>query len=209
MKKPSRVPADESTVLAAPGQAEIREQGSRFLAFANPISSAAEAAEFLADLKRRYHDATHIAYAWRIGSGRAAAARSSDAGEPSGTAGRPIADAIASAGVSDAVVAVVRYFGGTKLGTGGLARAYRAAADRAVAAAGLKTIRRTLRVIVTCPYEKLGAARRLVRPPEVALAGESFDPDPVLRFDVPASRLVEFLAGLRDARLSYEVAPPD
>jgi len=206
MKKPLRAPADESLVLAGPGRGEVRERASRFLAFAYPVSGTRKAADILAGLKRQYHDATHIAYAWRLGVGPTAAARSSDAGEPSGTAGKPIAAALDSAGVQDVLVAVVRYFGGTRLGTGGLARAYRAAADRAIAAAGRKTLRRTSRVIVSCPYEKLGAARRLVRPPEVTLAGESFDPQPVLHFDVFASRLPQLLEALEEARLSYELA---
>jgi putative IMPACT (imprinted ancient) family translation regulator len=117
MKKPS---ADERVVAAREGRAEIRERASRFLAFASPVSSPGEAAQAVARLRREYHDATHVAFAWKIGSGATAAQRSSDAGEPSGTAGKPIAAAIASAGISDVLVAVVRYFGGTKLGTGGL-----------------------------------------------------------------------------------------
>ena len=205
MKKHSQAPAEELQVLAGPGRGEVRERASRFLAFARPISSAEEAAAILADLKRRYHDATHVAYAWKVGAGRSSAGRSSDAGEPAGTAGKPIAEAISSAGVGDALVTVVRYFGGTKLGTGGLARAYRAAAQRAIADAGLMAVHRTTRVLVTCSYESLGAARRLVRPPEVTLAGESFDPRPVLALEVFSSRLPELLASLDDARLTYEL----
>jgi len=91
------------------------------------------------------------------------------------------------------------------LGTGGLARAYRAAAQRAIADAGLMAVHLTTRVLVTCSYESLGAARRLVRPPEVTLAGESFDPGPVLALEVFTSRLPELLASLDDARLTYEL----
>ncbi len=204
----SRFPiADSRYGPAGEGTGEVRELASRFLAFAYPVSNADEAAEAIARLKRRYHDATHVAFAWKIGSGDAAARRASDAGEPSGTAGRPIASAIESAGLTDVLVAVVRYFGGTKLGTGGLSRAYREAAERALAAAGRVTRRETLQVLVTCPYEKLGSARRLVRPPDVALAGESFAETPVLRFEVLRSRLPALLAALDKERLSYEVVP--
>jgi uncharacterized YigZ family protein len=201
---PPRGP-DELVVLAGPGRGGIRERASRFFAFAHPVTTAEEVAKVVHGLEREYHDATHVAYAWRTGSGPSLSERSSDAGEPSGTAGQPIAAAIASAGVTDTVVAVVRYFGGTKLGTGGLVRAYREAADRALAAAGRKTIRRTVRVTVTCSFDRLGAVRRLARPPDVTFVAESFDPDPVLQIDVSASRLPEILASLSEARVRYEV----
>jgi uncharacterized YigZ family protein len=204
MRTPS---PDERVVPAGPGRGEVREKASRFFAFAHPVSSAKEAARIVEDLKREYHDATHVAFAWRIGTAAAASERSSDAGEPTGTAGKPIAAAITSAGVGDVVVAVVRYFGGTKLGTGGLARAYREAADAALAAAGRKTVVATVRVTVTCPFDRLGSARRLVHPPEVSLAAESFDANPVLQLDVIASRLPALLAALSEARLAYAVGP--
>lgn len=196
---------DARVVPAGEGHAEIRERASRFLGFVFPVSDAEKAAREIAQLKREYHDATHVAFAWKIGSGDSAAARSSDAGEPSGTAGKPIAAAIKSAGVTDVTVAVVRYFGGTKLGTGGLARAYREAAARALDDAGKKVLREAALVIVTCPFERLGAARKLVRPPDVILAAESFEEGPVLRFEVLPSRLAALLASLDEARLSYEV----
>ena len=204
MRKPSQ---DDRVVPAGPGHGEVREKASRFFAFAHPVSSAEEASRIVEDLEREYHDATHVAFAWKIGTGPSISERSSDSGEPSGTAGRPIAAAIASAGVGDVVVAVVRYFGGTKLGTGGLVRAYREAADKALAAAGTRTVREVVRVTVTCTYENLGAARRLVRPPDVTLAGETFDPDPVLQLEVAASRLAELVASLDDARLAHEISP--
>ncbi len=197
--------ADERAVPAREGRAEVRERASRFLAFAHPVSDPDEAEQAVARLKRQYHDATHVAFAWNIGSGDTVARRSSDAGEPSGTAGRPIAAAIESAAISDVLVAVVRYFGGTKLGTGGLSRAYRAAAERALAAAGRRTIRETSLVVVTCPYEKLGALKKLVRPPQVVLAAESFEASPVVRLEVFRSLLPALLAALEEARLSYQV----
>jgi putative IMPACT (imprinted ancient) family translation regulator len=150
-----------------------------------------------------------VPFAWKIGSGVSTRERASDAGEPSGTAGKPIAAAIASAGVTDVVAAVVRYFGGTKLGTGGLSRAYRRAAEAAIAAADRKTLRETTLVTVRCPYEQLGSARRLLRLPGVTLAGETFEAGPVLRLEVLRSLLPGLLADLEEARLAYEIVPPD
>jgi uncharacterized YigZ family protein len=200
---------DSRTVPAHEGHTEIRERASRFLAFASPASTPEEAAALVARLKKEYHDATHVAFAWKIGSGGSTRERASDAGEPAGTAGKPIAAAIASAGVTDVVAAVVRYFGGTKLGTGGLSRAYRRAAEGAIAAAERKTLRETVFVVVTCPYERLGSARRLLRPPGVTLAKETFDPDPVLRLEVIRSQLPGLLADLDEARLPYEIIRGD
>jgi uncharacterized YigZ family protein len=187
------------------GRAELREQASRFLAFASPCATPAEAGAVVARLEREYHDATHVAFAWRIGAGDAAISRASDAGEPSGTAGKPIASAIASYGVTDVVVAVVRYFGGTKLGTGGLARAYREAAARALESAGTRKVYDDREVVVTCPYGRLGAVKRLVRPPEIAVVSEEFGQESTITLAVRRSLVASLCATLDDARISYRV----
>src|SRR5438445_6283051 len=101
--------SDERLVPARAGRGEVRRKASRFLAFAAPAESVELAAEQVDRLRREYHDATHVAFAWKIGSGDRAKRRASDAGEPAGTAGKPIAAAIESAGVTDVVVAVIRY----------------------------------------------------------------------------------------------------
>ncbi len=199
--------ADQRRVAARPGRSELREKASRFLAFAFPAATAAEASDLLAGLKRRYHEASHVAFTWRIGTGPALSRRSSDAGEPPGSAGKPIAAAIESAGVGDILVAVVRYFGGTKLGAGGLARAYRAAAAEAIRAAGEKLCYETRGVRVNCPYAKVGALRRLLDPPRVTLVEERFDQSAAIRLEVLRSRLPKLLAQLDQARFSYELDP--
>jgi uncharacterized YigZ family protein len=193
--------ADARNVPAREGRGEVREKASRFFGFAARAASVAEAEAFLARLRREYHDATHVAFAWKIG----AHLRASDAGEPSGTAGKPIAGAIESAGLTEVVVAVVRYYGGTNLGTGGLARAYRLAADHALAAAGSETVYETVRVDVRAPYDRIGLVRRLVDPPHVRLAGERFDPEPVLTLEVRRSRVAALTAHLDEHRVPFEV----
>jgi uncharacterized YigZ family protein len=197
--------ADSRRVPRAEGRGEVREKGSRFLGVAVRAASPSAAEEILENLRRRYHDATHVAFAWRIGAGSGLALRASDAGEPAGTAGRPIAAAIEAAGLTDTLVAVVRYFGGTKLGTGGLARAYRLAAVRALAAAGAETVFERVHVAVRCPYEKSGLVRRLLDPPEVRLVSERFTPEPALDLEVRRSRLAELRTALDEARLEYSV----
>jgi uncharacterized YigZ family protein len=200
------IPATDTRVVPSrPGRGVLREKGSRFLAFASPIESADSAAEEIRRLRREYHDATHVAFAWKIGSGDAARARSSDDGEPSGTAGKPIALAIEAAGLTDVLVAVVRTFGGIKLGTAGLARAYREAAARALSEAGSRLLRETVRILVTCRYESAGAVRRLLRPPEVSLLEERFGAECLFRILVQPSRLANLTRALEAAQLTYEV----
>jgi len=194
--------SDARRVPAREGRGEVREKASRFFGFAARAGSPAGAEDFLARVRRDHHDATHVAFAWKLGAGPGAAARASDAGEPAGTAGKPILGAIESAGLSDVVAAVVRYYGGTKLGTGGLARAYRLAADRALEAAGAETVYDTVRLEVRCPYERTGFVRRLIDPPSVRLVAERFDPEPILEIEVRRSRAAAMVAALEEARLT-------
>lgn len=126
--------------LAAAGTAARTHERSTFLATAAPAEDEAATRTVVEQLRRRYHDARHICSAWRLGYGSACRESRHDDGEPSGTAGEPILQAIRAAGVSDAVVAVVRYFGGVKLGMGGLARAYGGTAAAALDAAPRRRI---------------------------------------------------------------------
>lgn len=128
--------------LADRGEAELRIRGSRFLAVAAPAADEEAARELLTSLQRLHFDATHHCSAWRFREG---SWRANDAGEPSGSAGAPILAAVDAEGLTDTVVVVVRYFGGTKLGVGGLVRAYGEAAAAALQAAprreGLPAVR--------------------------------------------------------------------
>ena len=111
-----------------------KDRGSRFLALAYPVESAEEAKGIVALLKKEYHDARHHCFAWRIGC-LGEEFRASDDGEPSGSAGRQILGQIDSAGLSDILVVVVRWFGGIKLGVPGLIKAYKTSAAEAIAGA--------------------------------------------------------------------------
>jgi uncharacterized YigZ family protein len=201
--------SDVRRVPAREGRGEVREKASRFFGFAACASSAAEAEAFLARLSREHHDATHVAFAWSIGRGPSASRRASDAGEPAGTAGRPILGALDGAGLDDAVAAVVRYYGGTKLGTGGLARAYRRAAEAAIAAAGTEVVYDVERLEVRCAYDRIGFVRRLIDPPAVRLVEERFEPDPALLLEVRRSRTDALVAVLEEGRVAVRRAASD
>jgi uncharacterized YigZ family protein len=156
----------------AESRAEIREKGSVFLAVIGPAADEAAAKALLARLEKELPDATHHCWAWRLGD--PPRERGADAGEPAGTAGVPILQVLRGAGLSDAMAVVARWFGGTRLGKGGLARAYAAATREALA--GLPVVHKvpTARLAIEVPYEKVGAVKRLLRPPEVELEGEEY-----------------------------------
>lgn len=157
---------------AGEARAEHREKGSRFLAVLSPAADPAAAGAVLEEIRRAYPDATHHCWAWRLGP--RAHERSSDAGEPAGTAGVPMLQVLRGAEVSDVVAVVARWFGGTRLGKGGLARAYAGAVKEALAALPVAVRVATAKLAVELPYERLGAVKRLLHPPSVELLGEEY-----------------------------------
>ena len=185
---------------AGRARAELREKSSVFLALIAPAPSEADARAFLAEIASEHPDATHHCWAWRLGP--AAAERSSDAGEPGGTAGVPMLQVLRGAGLSDVVAVVARWFGGTKLGKGGLARAYAGAVREALAT--LPTILRvpTVTLTVELPYEKIGAVKRLVHPPKVELAAEEYGATARLQLTLWESERAALEAALADLGLA-------
>jgi uncharacterized YigZ family protein len=188
---------------AGAAEAELREKGSRFLAVVGPAADEEAAKAALAEVARRHPDATHWCWAWRLGA--PPRERSSDAGEPSGTAGVPILQVLRGAGLSDVLAVVVRWFGGTKLGKGGLARAYAAATREALR--GLPVLARvpTVRLVLRVPFERVGAVKRLIRPPEVELEAEEYGEEARLVLSVHEERqaaLREALADLGASEIS-------
>ncbi len=123
---------DRYLTLGRSCNAVLTVQGSRFIAMVCPASTPEVAKNVLEQVRKKYHDASHHCYAMRIGYADDQIEQSSDAGEPAGTAGRPILEVLQSKGVWDVVGVVTRWFGGTKLGTGGLKRAYHEATEMAV-----------------------------------------------------------------------------
>lgn len=153
---------DTYTTLQAPAEAQLTEKRSRFMAFAHPVADEEEAKAIIAGYKKKYHDARHVCYAYALGE-TGQTTRANDDGEPSGTAGRPILGQIASAGLTYTLVAVVRYFGGVKLGTGPLAVAYKTVTADVLTQAPRceRIITSTLRI--SAPYADADVAMRYVR----------------------------------------------
>lgn len=129
-------------ILSGPAQSEIIVQKSRFLGLLEPVTDPEEARARLKEAKAQYADATHVVHAFRTGPEGSETMGCSDDGEPSGTAGRPVLDVLKGAGGGHALLLVVRWFGGTKLGTGGLVKAYGETAKAVVASASWEELRR-------------------------------------------------------------------
>ena len=153
---------NEPLTIWKDGQAEFTVQRSRFIAYAAAVRSEEEARAFVARLRKEHYDARHCCSAWILGAD-GAKQKSSDDGEPGGTAGMPILETMKRRGLTDAAVAVVRYFGGIKLGAGGLVRAYSHAASIGIDAATLARRVTLRRLDVTVGYELFSAIERWAR----------------------------------------------
>lgn len=164
---------DLYNTISAISEGTYSELRSKFLAFAIPVRTADEAMERVSEYQKQFFDARHVCWAYRLGP-EGAEYRSNDNGEPSGTAGKPILGQMVSAGLSDLLVVVVRYFGGVKLGTSGLIVAYRTAAAEAISAATV--IERTVDedVTVEFSYEQMNLVMKVVKDMELKIVDQQY-----------------------------------
>lgn len=160
--------------VAQEAEAACRERSSKFLSWIFPVRSEEEIRQHLDTLRKRFFDATHHCYAWRLGP-RGEAFRANDDGEPSGTAGKPILGQLLSHDLTDCLIVVVRYFGGTKLGVPGLIAAYKESAAAAIEAARIveRTVDRT--VTVDFPYVAMNDIMRVVKELQPRIEAQEFD----------------------------------
>ncbi|MCM1331674.1 MAG: IMPACT family protein [Bacteroides sp.] len=165
---------DTFLTVSAPSEGIYKEKMSKFLAFAHPAASAADAKAIVASYQKKYHDARHVCWAYMIGADRREFL-SNDNGEPSGTAGKPILGQINSFNLTNVVIVVVRYFGGIKLGTGGLIVAYREAAREALSAADIIEAHEMAEIRFTFPYVSMNDVMRAVKDPQVRVLSQNFD----------------------------------
>lgn len=143
-------------------EGNFKDKGSKFLSFAIPICSVDEAMEFVKQIRKEYFDARHVCYAYMLGAERNIF-RTNDDGEPSGTAGKPILGQINSKELTDILVVVVRYFGGTLLGTSGLINAYKSATIDALEQATIVEIPIEKRLKITFGYDNMNFVMRLIK----------------------------------------------
>jgi uncharacterized YigZ family protein len=193
--------ADHYRTAAARAESRLKVERSDFLAIAFPVPTEEEFFAALRAIEKQHFDATHHCWAFRLFD--PPRARSADAGEPSGSAGKPILSAIEGADLFDIGVVVVRWFGGVKLGTGGLARAYRESAAATLRSLTLADRYLYDRFLVTVPFDMLSLAYRLVSPPDVVLENESFTDTNEFTFAVRRSHAELFARHLTERRLAF------
>ena len=200
---------DSYLTLAAPAEAYNRERSSKFLSYAYPVENEEQIREALEALRKRYFDATHHCYAWRLGP-HGEQFRANDDGEPSGTAGRPILGQMLSVGVTNCLVVVVRYFGGTKLGVPGLIAAYKEATQEVLAAAEI--VERTVdnRLTIRFPYIAMNDVMKAVKEEQPRIEEQLFDNLCTMRLRIRQSQSERLEGKLRkvegaDVEVEYNV----
>ena len=147
--------------ITVQNRAEIKVKGSRFIATAIPVRSKEQAMTVLEQIRAEFYDASHNCYAYRLGIG-GLDFRTADDGEPSGSAGKPMLFMLQKYDVSDILIVVTRYFGGIKLGIGGLARAYSDASQEALKLCEKVAVHRTTTVRVFCTYEDVTLVKSII-----------------------------------------------
>ena len=191
---------DYYRTLAARAEFAHKIERSEFLGIAFPVVSEEAFFAELERVQKQHFDATHHCWAFRLFA--ESRSRSSDAGEPSGTAGKPILAAIEGADVYDLGVIVVRWYGGVKLGTGGLSRAYRETAAETLRGAQLLDRYIYERIVVVVPFEAVSNVYRLVDPPNVVLVESRYGETNEFVFDARLSLVAAFRARLTELRLN-------
>ena len=174
---------DTYRTISSNYEGSYKEKGSKFIAFAIPSENEVEVKQHLEKIRKQYHDARHHCYAYRLGADKSAQ-RMNDDGEPSGTAGRPIFGQILSNDLTNILIVVIRYFGGTKLGVSGLINAYRTATKEALGNA--KIITKTINDIyeIDFKYDRMNNVMKIVKDDALDMLESRFEMDCSIKFAV-------------------------
>ena len=189
-------PSDEYLTIRSLVRAKTKVEGSIFIATAIPVDSEEETKSSIQKICKEFFDATHNCFAYRIKSGDKESERFSDAGEPRGTAGMPILSAIQSENLFCVLVVVTRYFGGVKLGTGGLSRAYRQSAQGALQEADKVTKLITGEIDLAYPPGATGKVNQILTKYGVRFKNQGYENGPTARVEVRKSLLDELKKAL-------------
>lgn len=174
---------DLFTTLAAPTEGSYKEKGSKFIAVAFPVYSETDVKDRLAETRKKYYDARHHCYAYLLGADKKIF-RANDDGEPNHSAGDPILGQIRASGLSNVLVIVVRYFGGTKLGVGGLIQAYKTATAEALKEAVTIQKHETAALEITYNYDAMNGVMSLVKEFDLKITGQDFSQACMLHLEI-------------------------
>ena len=200
---------DTFQTIAQPSEGLYKEKGSRFISFAFPVNNEEEIKLILAEIRKEHFSARHCCYAWSLGMDHERY-RFNDDGEPSGTAGRPIFGQIQSGKLTNLLVVVVRYFGGTLLGVSGLIQAYKQAAGDALSNAVVftKTVEHLLEIAFE--YPAMNSLMQLIKEDQLEIVSSRLDLKCLIRLKVRAARLesvesrIKNITGILDCRMVLE-----
>jgi len=166
--------SDTYLTVEQPAEALFKDKGSKFIGLAYPVQNEQQVKEILQGLKKEHHTANHHCYAYRLGADKLAF-RASDDGEPSNTAGRPILGQIQSNDLTDILIVVVRYFGGTLLGVSGLIHAYKTTAAEVIKAAKIVEKQILFPYTIRFPFEQLNDVMKILKQSEAKITAQEFD----------------------------------
>ncbi len=187
--------ADSYKTIARPAETTYRQLSSKFLVYAYPVESESEIKEYLDALRKRWFDATHHCYAWRLGP-HGEHFRANDDGEPSSTAGKPILGQLLSNEITNCLVVVVRYFGGTKLGVPGLIAAYKESAAQVLAECEVVECTVDVVIRVEFSYVAMNDVMRIVKDMQPKVLAQEFDNLCVMRLSIRESESEQLLGRL-------------
>ena len=187
---------DYKTVLI-PDETELEIKKSRFINLVFPIETEAEAETILVEIRKKHYKATHVCWAYVLNT-NPRRQKASDDGEPSGTAGKPILEVIDHRDLKDVLVVVIRYFGGIKLGTGGLIRAYGGGASDVLNHCTVIKKQFSDQLQVTVSYASYGGLSNGLLERDVIPVNEDFGENVTLSFQIPVAETKEFLAWVED-----------
>jgi uncharacterized YigZ family protein len=172
---------------------------SKFIATVAHASTREDAKTFISVIKSEFQDASHNCWAYVAGPpGDTARVGMNDDGEPSGTAGKPILSVLLYSEIGEIVAVVTRYFGGTKLGTGGLVRAYSSSVKNAIAGLSVKEKKDVLSLTVTLDYSKLTAVKLLIKSFSTEIIEENYEADVSLKIEIPRRKKDSFTQAITD-----------
>lgn len=192
---------DTYRTIQGPCEGMFKAKGSKHLGYGFPIASEEDVKRHLEDLKKAHHAARHVAYAWMLGHD-GTLCRASDDGEPNNSAGPPILGVIRAHNLTHVLFAVVRYFGGTKLGVGGLIEAYREGASAALSQGKIVERIRTQRLRISFAYEHMGVVMGIVKRFELEPASTDFQWACCVDVDVRLSQIEAFANAIHDTRVA-------
>lgn len=187
---------DEYQTIKSQSEGFFKDKGSKFFSYAFPVNSEIEINEIRAELRKKHYDARHHVYAFRLGADKDIF-RSSDDGEPANSSGPPILGQIKSHDLTDILIVVVRYFGGTKLGIPGLINAYRTAADDAVLNSEIiiKLKKRTLKIKFS--YPQMNNVMRIIKEEDLVILNQKFELDCEILIEVREAQYEKVLDRLK------------